>query len=122
MIEWHPKPVKGDWNGSGMHANFSNGAMRDVGGKDLFDKICEAFGQNIEKHMSVYGAMQHVNVQCAMSTYHAMQHVNVQCYMHHSIRTSKTCGEALLSQFFQIAQLFDSMLERTQPLEPALGN
>ena len=23
-IEYHPKPVKGDWNGSGMHANFSN--------------------------------------------------------------------------------------------------
>ena len=21
-IEYHPKPVKGDWNGSGMHANF----------------------------------------------------------------------------------------------------
>ncbi|MGB2275971.1 MAG: glutamine synthetase, partial [Candidatus Poseidoniaceae archaeon] len=43
-------------NGSGMHANFSNGAMRDVGGKEMFDNICEAFGRNIERHMSVYGA------------------------------------------------------------------
>ena len=56
MIEWHPKPVKGDWNGSGMHANFSNGAMRDQGGEELINKICECFGANIERHINVYGA------------------------------------------------------------------
>jgi len=26
-INLHPKPVDGDWNGSGMHANFSNTAF-----------------------------------------------------------------------------------------------
>ena len=55
-VDWHPKPVKGDWNGSGMHANFSNGAMRDQGGKEMLTKICETFGENIERHISVYGA------------------------------------------------------------------
>jgi len=55
-IDLHPKPIKGDWNGSGMHCNFSNGVMRDQGGEDVMTKICEHFGRNIDRHVSVYGA------------------------------------------------------------------
>ncbi len=30
--------------------------MRDSGDKEVFTKICEEFGKNVERHISVYGA------------------------------------------------------------------
>lgn len=55
-IEYHPKPVKGDWNGSGMHANFSNTTLRTCGSKETYEKICEAFRPVTAEHIAVYGA------------------------------------------------------------------
>ncbi len=57
-VEWHPKPLGKhlDWNGSGMHANFSNGLMRTCGDEKVFTAICEAFAHVIQEHIEVYGA------------------------------------------------------------------
>src|ERR1700721_4367522 len=33
----HCKPIKGDWNGSGMHCTFPQNYMRDVGGKEYLE-------------------------------------------------------------------------------------
>lgn len=54
-IDYHPKPIKGDWNGSGMHANFSNTVLRTCGSKETYEKICEAFRPVTEEHLAVYG-------------------------------------------------------------------
>ena len=54
-IEYHPKPVKGDWNGSGMHANFSNSTLRECGSKETYMQVCEAFRNVTKEHIDVYG-------------------------------------------------------------------
>ncbi len=54
-IEYHPKPIRGDWNGSGMHANFSNTTLRTCGSKEVYEQICEAFRPVTEEHIAVYG-------------------------------------------------------------------
>ena len=56
-IEYHPKPLGAtDWNGSGMHANFSNTTLRTCGDKKTYEKICEAFRPVVKEHIAVYGA------------------------------------------------------------------
>jgi glutamine synthetase len=54
-VEWHCKPIKGDWNGSGMHTNFSTEFLRDKGGQKYFEALMKAFEKNIPEHIAVYG-------------------------------------------------------------------
>jgi glutamine synthetase len=62
-INWHCKPLGAlDWNGSGMHANFSNNTLRTCGSKDIYDKICEAFRPVVKEHIAVYGADNHLRL------------------------------------------------------------
>ena len=44
-VSLDPKPVEGDWNGSGMHTNFSTNAMRAEGGLEVINKACELLGE-----------------------------------------------------------------------------
>lgn len=62
-INWHCKPLGTlDWNGSGMHANFSNSILRTAGSKEVYDKVCEAFRPVVKEHIEVYGADNHLRL------------------------------------------------------------
>jgi glutamine synthetase len=60
-IEWRCKPILGpfnqplDWNGSGMHCNFSTKFLRETGGKAYFEKLMAAFNDHRDEHIAVYG-------------------------------------------------------------------
>jgi glutamine synthetase len=55
-IEFHPKPVTGDWNGSGLHCNLSNSMMREEGGKEYFEAIFKVFETRHLEHIKCYGS------------------------------------------------------------------
>lgn len=62
-IEYHCKPLGDtDWNGSGMHANFSTTHMREVGGKAYFEALMDAFADAREDHIAVYGPDNHLRL------------------------------------------------------------
>jgi glutamine synthetase len=56
-IDIHPKPLQhGEWNGSGLHTNFSTDTMRLDGGEEYFMALFNAFESRHQDHIKAYGS------------------------------------------------------------------
>jgi glutamine synthetase len=64
----HPKPIQGDWNGSGLHTNFSYPYLRDVGGQEYIEKLLDLYGEYHEEHIANYGAYNELRLTGAHET------------------------------------------------------
>ena len=57
-VDYHPKPmgVEAEWNGSGMHVNFSDEVMRTTGGKEYFEAIFKDMERKHGEAIRIYGS------------------------------------------------------------------
>lgn len=55
IATFEPKPMAGDWNGTGAHTNYSTKSMREDGGMTAIEAAIERLSKKHSEHIACYG-------------------------------------------------------------------